>query len=875
MTTGATEARPSCDLSLSDGVHTVSIILCNAKGERDVDQMRQAGYPRQALRFNPSGSGGASDLEPPYTPVTQEDFSAGRGQELLATNTARFYDCNRADTTRGKLILGPLETYTSGFFTSLTNQARDGDYLLTGPAGSTKLAASPITPGSQIQVRRIRVGIKKQTGATYPITARAHLYSDSSGPNTLLASSDWKTFTTLASAYKNVDFETPQTTLNASTKYWVALEIAAAGTFNVGKHTTATGDAIYTKTTGAWANEVNNQCLVFTLYTVASGYAFFFEHKGALYAVARSDDQTAPTLWLNGYRGKAASNSADLSKLNTALNLSGVDLTGCIARLIAGPGSTEEFPYRTITSNTQTGTNDVITVDKNWKVAHTTSTDFVILGCNTWAEVTGHGLTKPVTDVCSVDGQVYFCQGDAAKIRSFRWTATAHAFYADTTNYAEKLKFFVNNSGKKKLVRCITAKNDVSMASVPDWGANISFGTAINCGSEDERITNLALFGGNGIPMIPYIFKEGSFGSINNEVYAESANSEFASVRSLDNGRAALKHNEYLYFGMLKGMLMRYISGHLDAVGPDLDEGLPAERQGVIRDMVGYGGRFYACIDAGDELEHYSAVLCYNYQGWTEIYRAPGGKRLRKLYIQTLPGKTVQRLWVSEEEDLVWLPLAVDPLKEADYRYTAAGSLVTSWIDLAYVDVNKYFSAIKLITKDCLAGHQTVAVEFQLDNATDADAWTTVGTVETSPTQKLALSATHNTQGKRIRFRLTLSSDDATKTPQVKALVVDTILRQPVKKSWSLTFLLEDYPFDLNGVQDTAATASSQKTQLETWADSESTPAPLLMRHRDGTYDNMYVLIEPPTVQPLEMTITQGNNARKTRLLATMTMIQE
>jgi len=79
MTTGSDVLRPSCDVSLTDGINTVSLFLCRANGDPDPLQMRQAGFPRQALRFNPSGAGGASDLEPPYTPVTQEDWSGGRG----------------------------------------------------------------------------------------------------------------------------------------------------------------------------------------------------------------------------------------------------------------------------------------------------------------------------------------------------------------------------------------------------------------------------------------------------------------------------------------------------------------------------------------------------------------------------------------------------------------------------------------------------------------------------------------------------------------------------------------------------------------------------------------------------------------------------
>jgi hypothetical protein len=871
----ATDARPGCDLSLSDGVNTVNLYLCKANGQLDPNQMRQSGYPRQALRFNPAGAGSAADMEPPYTQVSQGDFSGGRGQERLALNATRFYDSYRADTIRGRLYLGPKETYTTGYYASLNNYTKDGDYQLTGPAGSTKLAATKITPGSQIAVRKVQMWLKKTSSTSYPVQARVSIYSDSSGPNNLLVSSDWKTFNSLGSSYTAYNFDVPPTTLSAATVYWIALEISASDTIYVGKKGAATGFGIYTKTTGSWSNEVPNQALAFTLYTVASGYAFMFEYKGAMYAVSRSDDQTAPTLWINGYRGKATSNTADKTKLNTTLNLSGVDLTGKTVRIIAGPGSREEYPYRKIVSNTQTGTNDVITVDKIWKITHTASTDFVVVDCDWWVAVSGHGLTQPITDVCVIDSIVYFCQGDQAYLRRMQWSGTSHAFAADGTTYAELLKYYVDGSGKKKLVMVKTGTNDVAMAGVVAWGANLTFGTAINCGSEDERITNVDFYGGSGTPMIPYVLKEGSFGSVSNGVYAESPNSEFACVRSLDNGRASLRHNDYLYFAILRGMLLRYVAGHLDSMGPDLDEGLPEVRQGPIRDLVGYAGRFYACIDAGDDPGRYSCVLCYNYQGWHEVYRAPEGKRIRQMHIQTIPGSSIAKLWLSEEEDLVWLPLAVDPLKESGYTFTSTCDLITSWIDLDYQDVNKYFSASKLITRGCVAGHQEIDIYYQLDNATDADAWTLVGTVNVSPSQKLQLSGQHNANGKRMRLKLTLRSDDPTTTPQVLAWVTDNVLRLPVKHSWSLTVLLEDYPFDLNGVRDNVATVTSQMDLLEGWANSETGANPLLMRHWDDLFDNLYVLIEPSTAQPLEGYVEPATGVRKNKLMATLTLIEE
>ena len=871
MTSGATTNRPTHDVSLTDGVNTVGLLLCDARGNLRPEAMSEAPFSRAAMQIS-QGATGYSDMQLPYTVEVQEDWSAGRGQEDIGLNASRYYDGNRMDTTREKCFInGPLETYTTGYYSSLSNNLdHNTDYSLIGAAGGVKIAASSITTVASIKVRRIRFWLKALTGAVYPVKVRAHIYTDSTGPNTDTAWSDWKSIASLTAAHVAYDFDIPETTLGATTKYWVGLEVETGITKKlvVGKHDTDTTNDVYSKTSGAWAIETADQTLSATVYTVASGGVFFFEFKGAFYVATRPDDSTTPTLWINGYRGMAKSNTADKTLLNTGLNLSGVDLTGCIVRIVSGPGSTEEFPFRTVLSNTGTGTDDVITVNNAWKIVHTTSTSFVVLGYNAWVEVTGHGLTKPLTDVCVVDTLVFFAQGDAAKLRHMKWEAGTYSFYGDSTNYAERMRYWVDQSGSKKIIRSQTAKNDVDFASIPAYGANCSFGSSKNCGSEDERINGVDVY---GTPPIPYIFKEGSFGSISNSVYAESPNSEFASVRSLENGRCSIRHDMYLYFNLQQG-LERYLNGHLDDMGPNRDAGLPHTRQGFIRHIVGYPGRFFACVDAGDDADHYSSVLCYNQFGWHEIYRAPGGKRIRRMYIQALPGLSAQRLWIAEEEDLVWLPISINPEKEPTYRYTPSSSIVTSWIDRGLKDVIKFWHSLKLFSEYLASGSVDVLVEYQTDAATDDSAWTTIGTFNVSPVQELDISSAHNVTGRRIRFRLTSNTTDGTKTPKIKAMVIESVLRFPPKGNWTPTFVLADYPENLNHIGQPTITALADLTQLKTWSSSVTTPAPLLMSSNNPLFDQKYVFIEAASVTPLEVK-TEGTQ-RRTKAICRMTIYE-
>ena len=871
----STETRPSHHISFTDTVGVEQgLILCDRNGNPDPLALIESSMPRTALQLS-QGQGGYDDLEYPFTAQVQSNWSGGRGQKYFEKNTSKYYDGYRVDTTHGNIILGPKETYSTGYYTTLTNGTRTGDYAVD-PSGSVEYAASDITVGSSdTVVKRVTIPIKKYTGATYPITITARIYTDSSGPDTLVVTSDPKSFTlgSLTSTYQDFTFVFPATSLTALTKYWVSFDVSSSGKVYLGK-LTSSGESIYAKTTGAWASAASNTSLAFILYTTATGKAHLFEYKGQLYAATCPEDGTAGSLLMNGYRGTATSNAADKYKTNTTLNLSGVDLSGKIIKITGGAGSKEEFPYRTIVSNTTTGTNDSITVSAIWKTTQDTTTEFVILGCDTWQSITGsNDPDYPITDVLVTDEFVYMCQGDNDYISRYQgytssgtWTSR---FADDGTNKADLLMFLQENTGKRQVWRAVFP-NSVSYATMVTSWANMSFGTAVSCGSSNTRITNLIPF---GTPTSPYVIKEDSFGYINNKVYIEVPLSEMASVSSHYNGLAALRHDVYLYMGLLNnGSLERYYNNHLDDIGPSTDEGLPKERQGPIADIVGYPGRFYVAVDAGDAPDHFSSVLCWNGEGWCEIYRAPGGKRIRKLWIQVIPDVQYQRLWISEEEDLVWVPIALNPLNCSGYTFTTTGSLVSAWKTAQFKDLKKYIHSEKLFTEN-LTSNINVLLEFQTDTAGDASDWTTAGTITTSPNYEQTLSASNNTSGIRYRSRLTLTTNSSTTTPVVEAQLANMVVRQPVKASWTATFLVEDNQLDLNGIRTTQS-AHTILDQLRTWANSPDTPCPLTMACVVPYYDAKTVFIEKASVKPLKIITSDVNPNKVSKMVCQMTIIE-
>ena len=621
-------------------------------------------------------------------------------------------------------------------------------------------------------------------------------------------------------------------------------------------------------------------------------YWRFYKYRRAVYALGNVGGGGAPILYINGYRGAGKTNSTDLSKLNTDQNLSGANLTGCIVLIIEGPGVKEVQPWRIIKSNTTTGINDVISVEKPWEIAHTTATSWVVLGSDDWIEITGHGLTGTVTDIEVLKDYVLFAQGEDINMRrmneynnSGAWT---RRYEADGTNKGDLILVIQNTEGKEMVWKARVDANDVRSAEIKTWGTAHVFGDVIPTGSKDSDIKGLIAYGD---PLIPYVLKEDSFGSIQNDIYGEMPIGEMAAIRSEYNGIASMMHNVYLYFNMGE-MLQRYYDRRLDNVGPDRDEGLPRGRQGIIRKLLPYPGRFYSIVYTEGRTP---SILCFNSLGWNEIWRgvsitsdgsgatgedAPfaynildqANVRVNDMAIQVIPGDIPDRIWFDHGSVIKRLPITINPRTNATYQYRDLTMLQTAWIYGNLKDVDKYWHSIKLHTENLTGTTSTsriIKVEFQVDNDTT---WTKAGYINTSPIQEIMLSDNYDITGHRIRFRFTLHTDNVLQTPRIIAAVVKGVVRVEVKKGFAATVIvtptrdLRDQPEEQTGIKD----------QLEAWADSDQTPAPLTLVHNLPEFDGLKVFIDPASfkITKIDLEPTKGKSKRDYIVIANFTLYE-
>jgi hypothetical protein len=210
------------------------------------------------------------------------------------------------------------------------------------------------------------------------------------------------------------------------------------------------------------------------------------------------------------------------------------------------------------------------------------------------------------------------------------------------------------------------------------------------------------------------------------------------------------------------------------------------------------------------------------------------------------------------------------------HGYTATdtdGYIETSWIDFELKDVDKYFHSITIFSDHTgsmnTKNEYNINVWFKVDGDND---WTVAGTCKAVASTELELKypykpGIHNVSGKKIKFKIALNPRTQYYTPRLKAMVVNGVLRMPVKRSWNITFMLEPMN-DLNNRPltdiDTPTSKGIPNTlyhRLFWWANSKTHNTPLLMRTNDPITDNKYVFIDPASISTFQAVAVLGDGS--------------
>ena len=834
-----TEPEPTHHFRLSDRAgKALGLTVCDQKGKPKGFYNKDI-YIKQSVETTAnkqtSGASSYDIFDYPYSPIVQDDLSGGRGSLDFERDNTKYYDSFRCLSGRSnKAYAGPLEQYTSGLRSQ--DQSMPGSVDFVRLTGSNKYIYKRFQASAGYTTGRAWIEARRKGS---PAAMTIAIYSDNAGALNALLTSITVTYTRLPDILNEWLNETMAQALTLGNYYWlvvyggagddekkhwlVAVKESAGTTYASSAFDSTPGAAnfdLYYRLTSA---DSEQRCIP-------------FEYKEQQYFLL-SGTSGAPKIYMAGDRGAADANTGQLTKLNDASKSWTTDAwVGSVVLITDGTGKLENQPWRIVTAND----GNSLTLDSAWTITHDTTTEYVILGAKV-TEITGHGLTAPVTDVLvSPTGVIYVCMGDSVTVRRLRafndagtWKDFGHADCQADETAGTKAVFMVykpqaqkiviaNNSDASGNVSCATSSN----AAIPDWGTALTWSAAVIMDSKYRRINGGEVYpDGSGTEAvwifktdIPFILPEtGNPYPVNLE--------EMRTVRSQNNGRGPMRNGVYLYFPMLQG-LERYYGGQFDDIGPNLGEGLPAARRGPIVAMQGYPGKFFIAVDAG--ATGYSSVL--DSGGWHERYRAPKGQRILAMAFQVIPGTTLDRLWLYQGNDLVWLPFPSDStneLEDASYPYTPEWSVELSRMHAGIYDVQKLIKKLKLQTErletDTSTGKPICWIELDY-KINDNDEWTTIEDVFTeSPTQEMDFTDIHGMAGKRLKLRMRGYTRDSSKTAVFLAMIISAVVRVDVKSIYGpINILVQDDEKAGLRETDSAMSAADKLQTIEDWGDASN-----------------------------------------------------
>jgi hypothetical protein len=850
--------RPTHHISLQDrNGKTIGLILCDDNGVplSDLRNVFIKNPVDTTAQKQTSGTSSYNDYQYPYSPIVQDDLSGGRGNLDFERDSTKFYDSFRTRSSRAnKAFAGPQEQYVSGLHSQ--DQSMPGSVKWHELRETQRYIYKKFTASASYTVGLAWL-LARTKGSPSDLTVA--FYSDSAGTvNTLLSSITIDASDRMADTLSEWLCETVSQAITIGTAYWFV--VYAASTDDSNNHwKIAIEDSPGTTYYSAAFDSTPSAASFDLYYRLAPAFTnktcIPFDYKEGKYFVV-SAASGAPNLYIAGDRGTADANTGQLTKLIDATkSWTTNEWAGSVVKIIDGLGVNEPQPWRVVASNT----SSQLVFDDPWTITHDTTTEYVIFG-EKITEITGHGLTAPVTDVeVTTRGIILFAQGDSTNIRRMKeetsagvWTRT----YADDgTNKAVFLDY------KPQAQKIVKANNrdgsnntSIALADPVDWAtASHTFATAVNVDSKYIRINGTRVYPDEGGTEALWVFKEDLPYIVpgTGNPYPLTLE-EMKTVRSDKNGRSPLVNNVYLLFPMGYG-LERYYGGSIDDIGPNLNEGLPDNRRGAINTMLGYPGKFFISIDAGDS--GYSSIL--DSGGWHERYRAPLGQRILATSFQVIPGTVPDRLWIYQGNDLLYLPFpseTTNELEDENYSYTHEFAIILSRMHAGLFDVMKLVKKIKLQTENLETDTTTgePVCWFELDYRLNEDTeWLEAPEIfDTSPTQDLDFTPQYGLAGKRMQFRIRGYTTDNTKTPVFLAVVINAVLRTDVKYLYgSVSFRAMDNEdlLTLNEQEDDPV-GMNKVRQIEDWADASS-DSMLKMNSVSPLFDDKMIFLNTPSTR--------------------------
>lgn len=510
---GTSVKNPTHDISLTSNTgDTLGLVLANKMGMNDPKAILLSSMPRTAMKMG-QGQAGYDSMELPFITEVQETWVGGRAQETFSNDRTRFYDSYRMDTTRQYPVCAPDIIEQTGIAKSTDiwmitdEQSLDPDISNFFVSDINKSILFRYLTEAETIIVGMRIKYKLPYGGT--------LYYSVSHGDVNSAPTATDTPGDLQYSISMPDKETagnfiinfPSETVPLGEYIYIILHVVPNS--NVFSLPNPLELYLCGKTNGYSFRNFDTVWTAYYEYGMFWGVIYssenydikFFEYKRQMYAILNKSDKDAASLYMNGYRGCADSNSSNKNKLidatQTTWTANAAELIGAIVLIINGAGEKEDYPWRVITG----AADGYVTVDRPWIITHSaTTTEYVILGTNIWTAISGHGLTKSVKDVAVLTAYgkgttnanreyVMFAQSSAAACRFMReyndsgtwkqeYCAIASTQWNESTDtnslacYADFIKVGQLETGETVLWRARKDDSKVDYSFIGAWDAS-------------------------------------------------------------------------------------------------------------------------------------------------------------------------------------------------------------------------------------------------------------------------------------------------------------------------------------------------------------------------------------------------------------------
>ncbi len=898
--------RSTHHVVLSSGATSVGLILSDNRGNASP----------LAFDITPMESGTIktfqgvekySDLDMPYESIVQEEWGGGQGNFDFDKDHSMYKD-GMIDTIRSEQMIVPgMAVYAQGFY---RNHATSWDYRTS--AGDAvqysayelesypKAIAQKFTASLNFNAKYITFVYKRTDPLDPAGNIMISICADDAGgskPGTALQfyampalpyPYEWRTVrvvsdTTLA--------------LTSGTSYWVKFGGMSGGA--------GTRSAILTnsiaRTTYQTTDGTNWTSLGKSIYfrltdsdTTRNCKAHFVEYKGGLLWVAQYDNNSPSKLFVYPHVpfGVATGTQTSSTLQDTTRTWTTDTFKGGIVKIMRGTGSDQKQPWRLITGNTA----NTLSVSPDWDVTPVSaSSEYVIIGSDQFYEFTAFDTNYDVVvkDVLAANGALYFANGDStAMVRmvgynnagTWTWDYSDLGGYtagspAETGQFSHLLyagdeagNFVWGATGGFPPQLYKAEPVDLTGTSIPGSPSltfNAYDGANGNIGDLYQRITGLIQYGTYGNV---HVLKEEGIWQVYNGRSFRISSEEQRVATDYRSGKARTTKGSYLYFAW-HDTVFRYYEGVFDNIGPNWGgKSLPDDRRGVISAIVSYPGMLIVAIDGGTS--KYSSIMAYNDQGWCTLYVAPDvGMRIQSLYIQSMPGDNVDRLWFSCGADILWMPLSVDPYNHPRvqyhfYPFWCGGILETSDYYLSMNDIEKYYRKLKISWNVKLHRDPVGAIYIKsIDAAGDDD---TLGAIYVQDYEASSGSVVVDKSGKKIRFILCFDNYWSDNTPRIIATTIEAVKRFDQEYTILLTARLEDNEVNLLGNPDDYRTALDKYNALITL---QNTTAPVTMHSMIKSLDSKSVFVDRVKIRPVWEHLEERDRSNVERYLVEIALI--